>query len=194
MLVLHDRITDGDKKVAIIFAVATLVLVLFSYNSANSSYPVTIPLQAGTMRGMVPLPDIRGDVHVKLLEATYRVPGRAMAMKLEVHNGTDATVRLGEFMAGAIRFMDPDVFVDETLYPENLLAPEGLTVDDNSGIGPDETKVITATATDAAWEIERMSDIIYDPDSQFAGHLHFYDDAGNRSLAIIGGPLIPVFM
>ena len=189
-----ELITPADKKVGIIFVAGTLLVTLFSYSNANSSYPVTIPLQAGTVRGMVPLEGIRGDVHVKVDDATYRVPGRAMTMTLTIHNGGDSAVRLGEFMSGAVRFLDPDVFVDETGYPEDLLAPEGLTVSDNSPIGPDETRTITVTASDAAWEIYRLSDIIYDPDSRFSGHLYFFDDAGNRSLSILDAPLIPSFM
>jgi methane/ammonia monooxygenase subunit B len=189
-----ELITPTDRKVAIAFAAGTLLITLFGYSNANSTYPVTIPLQAGTMRGMVPLQGIMGNVHVKVDDATYRVPGRAMAMTLTIHNGEDKPVRIGEFMSGAVRFMDPDVYVDESGYPEDLLAPEGLTVSDNSPIQPDETRTVTVTASDAAWEIYRLSDIIYDPDSRFAGQLYFFDDAGNRSITIIEGPLIPTFM
>jgi methane/ammonia monooxygenase subunit B len=189
-----ELITPTDRKVAIAFTVGTLVVTLFGYSNANSTYPVTIPLQAGTMRGMVPLEGVMGNVHVKVDDATYRVPGRAMTMTLTIHNGEDSAVRIGEFMAGAVRFMDPDVFVDETGYPEDLLAPEGLTVSDNSPIQPNETRTVTVTASDAAWEIYRLSDIIYDPDSRFAGQLYFFDDAGKRSITVIEGPLIPTFM
>jgi len=189
-----ELITATDRKVAIIFTAGTLLVTLFGYSNANSTYPVTIPLQAGTMRGMVPLEGVMGNVHVKVDDATYRVPGRAMTMTLTIHNGEDSAVRIGEFMAGAVRFMDPDVYVDETGYPEDLLAPEGLTVSDNTPIQPDETRTVTVTASDAAWEIYRLSDIIYDPDSRFAGQLYFFDDAGNRSVTVIEGPLIPTFM
>jgi len=189
-----ELITPADRKVAIAFAVGTLLVTGFGYSNANSTYPVTIPLQAGTMRGMIPLQGVMGDVHVKVDDATYRVPGRAMTMTLTIHNGSDSAVRIGEFMSGAVRFMDPDVYVDETGYPEDLSAPEGLTVSDNSPIQPDKTRTVTVTATDAAWEIYRLSDIIYDPDSRFAGQLYFFDDAGNRSITIIEGPLIPTFM
>ena len=125
-----ELITKGDRKVALAFLFGTLGLTLFGYSNASSEYPVTIPLQAGTMRGMVPLDDQFGDVHVKVEDATYRVPGRAMTMTLTIHNGSDKAVRLGEFMTGAVRFLDADVFVDESGYPEDLLAPEGLTVSD----------------------------------------------------------------
>ncbi len=189
-----ELITGADKKVAIAFAVGTLLVVGFSYSNANSTYPVTIPLQAGTMRGMVPIEGEFGDVHVKVEDAVYRVPGRAMTMTLTIHNGQDSAIRLGEFMTASVRFMDPDVFVDESGYPEDLLAPEGLTVSDNSPIQPDETRTVTVTASDAAWEIYRLSDIIYDPDSRFAGMLFFFDANGKRTITIVDAPLIPSFM
>ena len=50
------------------------------------------------------------------------------------------------------------------------------------------------TASDAAWEVYRLSDIIYDPDSRFAGLLFFFDAAGNRQVTQIDAPLIPSFM
>ena len=189
-----ELITGADRKVALGFLFGTLILVTVGYSGANSEYPVTIPLQAGTMRGMEDVKGEFGDVHVKVEDATYRVPGRAMTMTLTIHNGTDKAVRLGEFMTGAVRFLDSDVLVDESGYPEDLLAPEGLTVSDNSPLQPDETRTVSVTASDAAWEIYRLSDIIYDPDSRFAGMLFFFDADGGRTISIVDAPLIPTFM
>ena len=190
-----ELVTPVDKKVTLAFMIGTLALVLVSYNSANSKFPVTIPLQAGKFRSMPTIGDPRGDVHTTMTEATYRVPGRAMRMVLSVHNGADEPVRLGEFMGGSIRFLNPEVAVDEAEYPENLLAPEGLTVNPDTDIAPGDTAELEIIAADAAWEIERMSDIIYDPDSRMAGILFFYEQgSGDRHMAIIDGPLIPVFM
>jgi len=189
-----ELITDTDKKVTIAFMVGTVVLTGFSYSSANGTYPITIPLQGGVLRDIAPLPDQRGNVHVTVDNATYRVPGRAMKMQLTVHNGSDTGVQLAEFQAGAIRFLDSEVFEDESLYPENVLAPDGLTSTDNSVIAPDETRTFEVTAQDASWEIERMSDIIYDPDSRFGAILWFIGEDGSRQSAILNAPLIPVFM
>ena len=190
-----ELVTPVDKKVTLAFLIGTLALVLVSYNSANSKFPVTIPLQAGKFRSMPTLGNEFGDVHPTLKEATYRVPGRAMRMVLSVHNGADEPVRLGEFMGGSIRFLNPDVAVDEAEYPENLLAPEGLSVTPDTDIAPGETMEIEVIASDAAWEIERMSDIIYDPDSRMAGMLFFYETgSGDRHMSVVDGPLIPVFM
>ena len=189
-----ELITAADKKVCIAFMVGTAVLVMFSYGSANSAYPITVPLQGGVLRDIPSMPDQRGDVHVTVDDSTYRVPGRAMKMTLTIHNGSSTAVQIGEFQAGAIRFLDSAVLEDDTLYPENVLAPDGLTVSDNSPIGPDETRTVEVTAQDASWEIERMADIIYDPDSRYGAILWFIGEDGSRQSAILNAPLIPVFM
>lgn len=188
-----ELVTPLDKKVGMLFGAATILLVIFGYSSAQSKYPVTIPLQAGTMRGIKALEMPAPQVAVSVDEATYRVPGRAMRMVLTVTNNSDRPVQLCEFNTAAVRFMNPAVCEDDTGYPEDLLAEEGLNVD-GGAIGPGETKTINVTASDAAWEVYRLSDIIYDPDSRMGGMLMFYDDAGNRQIVTIDAPLIPTFM
>jgi methane/ammonia monooxygenase subunit B len=189
-----ELVSGADRKVAMGFAAATVVIVVFAMSSANSKYPITIPLQAGTMRGMKPLDDAKSTISVKVDDASYRVPGRAMRMKLTISNSGNSPVRLGEFYTASVRFLDSDVFRDTTGYPEDLLAEDGLEVSDNSPIAPGETRTVEVTASDAAWEVYRLSDIIYDPDSRFAGLLFFFDAAGNRQVTQIDAPLIPSFM
>jgi methane/ammonia monooxygenase subunit B len=184
-------ITDTDKKAGIAFAAVTLVIVLFGYTSANSEYPIAIPLQAGTLGYMTSLPKDES-VTVAVERAEYRVPGRQMSMALRVTNNSDAPIQLGEFQCGAIRFMNAPIAKDDSNYPENILAEEGLQVEDNNAIQPGETRTIKVTATDAAWENERMSDLIYDPDSRFGGMVHFYGGGKKHSISV-GAPIIPVF-
>ena len=115
-------------------------------------------------------------------------------MSLVVTNNGDSAVRLGEFNTASVRFLDADVLEDETGYPDDLLAEEGLTVSDNSPLAPGETRSIEVTASDAAWEVYRLADLIYDPDSRFAGLLFFFDEDGNRQMVKVDAPLIPVFI
>ena len=190
-----DELVSGtDRKVGMGFAAATVLIVIFAMSSANSKYPITIPLQAGTMRGIKPTADEKSAVTVKVEDATYRVPGRAMRMKLTISNHGNSPVRLGEFYTASVRFLDSEVFRDTTGYPEDLLAEDGLSVSDNSPVAPGETRTVEVQASDAAWEVYRLADIIYDPDSRFAGLLFFFDAAGNRSITQIDAPLIPSFM
>jgi methane/ammonia monooxygenase subunit B len=189
-----ELVSAGDRKVAMGFFAGTILLVIFGMSSANSKYPITIPLQAGTMRGMVPIDEKKPTVSVKVEDASYRVPGRAMRMKLTITNSGSAPVRLGEFYTASVRFLDSSVFRDTTGYPEDLLAEDGLNVSDNSPIAPGETRTVEVIASDAAWEVYRLSDIIYDPDSRFAGLLFFFDNAGNRQVTQIDAPLIPSFL
>ncbi|HCW07257.1 MAG TPA: methane monooxygenase/ammonia monooxygenase subunit B, partial [Cytophagales bacterium] len=69
-----------------------------------------------------------------------------------------------------------------------------LTVSDNSPLAPGQTRTVEVTASDAAWEVYRLADLIYDPDSRFAGLLFFTDEAGNRQMVTIDAPLIPSFI
>jgi len=176
------------------FAVGTIAIVAMSMGSTNEKYPVTTPLQAGLLRGIKSIELPAPTVAVKVEDATYRVPGRAMQMTLTVTNNGDSAVRLGEFNTAGVRFLDAAVAQDETGYPDDLLAEEGLTVSDNSPLAPGQSRTIQVTASDAAWEVYRLADLIYDPDSRFAGLLFFYDDAGNRQLVTIDAPLIPTFI
>jgi methane/ammonia monooxygenase subunit B len=187
-------ISATDKKVGLGFAVATIAIVAASMGTTNEKYPVTTPLQAGLLRGMKPIEMPESTVSVKVDDASYRVPGRAMQMTLTVTNNGDSAIRLGEFNTAGVRFLDPAVSQDETAYPDDLLAEEGLTVSDNSPLAPGETRTIEVTASDAAWEVYRLADLIYDPDSRFAGLLFFYDAEGNRQMIMIDAPLIPSFI
>ena len=133
-------------------------------------------------------------VSVVVEDASYRVPGRAMQMTLTLTNNGDSSVRLGEFMTASVRFLDGDVYQDDSGYPADLLAENGLSSSDNSPLAPGETRTVEVTASDAAWEVYRLSDLIYDPDSRFAGLLFFFDEAGNRQMIMVDAPLIPVFI
>lgn len=189
-----EIVNPTDRKVGALFAAATILIVVAAMSSTNGKYPITIPLQAGTMRGMKPIDEKKPTVSVKVEDATYRVPGRAMRMKLTVTNNGSAAIRLGEFYTASVRFLDSDVYRDTTGYPEDLLAEDGLTVSDNSPLAPGATRTVEVQASDAAWEVYRLADIIYDPDSRFAGLLFFFDDAGNRQIVQVDAPLIPSFM
>lgn len=199
----HIAVTSGkadtlisatDKKVAIGFAVGTLALLMYGMGSTNEKYPITTPLQAGLMRGIKPIEMPETSVAVKVEDATYRVPGRAMQMTLTITNNGDSAIRLGEFNTASVRFLDADVLEDESGYPDDLLAEEGLTVSDNSPIAPGESRTVEVTASDAAWEVYRLADLIYDPDSRFAGLLFFFDEDGNRQMVMVDAPLIPSFI
>jgi len=184
-----------DRTLGFLMLFIALGVTLGGYIWANNKWPVTLPLQSA--REFVrPLPDESNKVQVERKRATYRVPGRAMNMELEVTNTTDQPVRLGEFATATVRFINPVVGVmDDTTasYPDDILAEEGLTVDDNSPIAPGETRVINVRAQDAAWENERLSSLIFDPDSRFGGLLFFYGPDGTRHISDVGGVLVPQF-
>ena len=190
----NTLVTPLDKKVTLAFAVGTIAIIAVSMGATNEKFPITTPLQAGLLRGMKTIELPVATVAVKVEDATYRVPGRAMQMTLTITNNGDSPVRLGEFNTAGVRFLDPAVSEDESGYPDDLLAEEGLTVSDNSPIAPGQSRTVQVTASDAAWEVYRLADLIYDPDSRFAGLLFFYDAAGNRQMITVDAPLIPTFI
>jgi len=187
-------ISAADKKVALGFAVGTIAIIAMTMASTNEKFPITTPLQAGLLRGIKSIDMPVPTVAVKIEDATYRVPGRAMQMTMTITNNGDSAIRLGEFNTAGVRFMDAAVAQDESGYPDDLLAEEGLTVSDNSPLAPGQSRTVQVTASDAAWEVYRLADLIYDPDSRFAGLLFFYDEAGNRQMVTIDAPLIPTFI
>ncbi|NOU12908.1 MAG: methane monooxygenase/ammonia monooxygenase subunit B [Methylococcaceae bacterium] len=187
-------ITSTDKKVGIAFTAGTIALVAWALAATNEKFPVTTPLQAGLLRNMKTFELPARTISVKVEDATYRVPGRAMQMTLTITNNGDSAVRLGEFNTAGVRFLDPAVYEDQSNYPDDLLAEEGLTVSDNSPLKPGQSRTVQVTASDAAWEVYRLADLIYDPDSRFAGLLFFSDESGNRQMVTVDAPLIPTFI
>ena len=71
----------------------------------------------------------------------YKVPGRELTIQVKVSNNTGEPLRLGEYTAAGLRFLNPDVFTQKPEFPDYLLADRGLSVD-NTPIAPGETKEI----------------------------------------------------
>ena len=199
-MVAAGRGDELNGKADKIFSAVMLVLAIsftgYGYSYADAKWPVTLPLQSSQIQ-IEPLPLDPQQVSVKLAAAEYRVPGRSMKMELKVTNNTDTPVRLGEFNTATVRFINPKIgFMDRSSrnWPDYLMAENGLTVEDNTPIMPGETRIIKVEAADAAWETERLSTLIYDPDSRFGGLLFFYDANGKRHIADVGGVLVPRFI
>lgn len=127
-----------------------------------------------------------------MIEARYRIPGRSFKVEFEIENHGNSAVKIGEFAAGNLRFINSEVLSVEPQDSHDLVAADALRVEGGS-IPPGEKKSITIYADDALWETERMTTMIASPDAVVAGLLHFFDEKGNRSLVEFGGPMIPVF-
>jgi methane/ammonia monooxygenase subunit B len=184
-------VSQGDRVMAAVLLITTLVLVTGTYYYAEAKYPVTIPLQTGPLEVepmIVPRP-----VDVKVERATYEIPGRTVYMNLKITNRLDKPVQVGEFNSANVRFINPGVGKVEKGYPREMMADAGLKVEPAGPINPGETKTLKITAADAAWETEGLANLISDPDSRFGGLMFFYDSAGGRHQTSIGGPLLPVF-
>ncbi len=188
-------ITRTDQRVAVTLLIVVLVLTIGSAMLAEKQYPRTIPLQAGVAI-IPPLPEAPS-VGVDMLDGRYFIPGRTVIAKMRVTNTSERPIRLGEFTSANLRFLDRTVAgVDdgtEDNFPQDLIANAALEISDNSPLAPGESRVISLEATDAAWELERLSSLLDDPDSTLGALLFFYDDAGNRYISELFGSMIPVF-
>lgn len=189
----NEIITPKDKRFGGIWLAASMLALLFFYASANSQFPRTLPMQAGLLKGIAPFDEELPLVTTRYGGGTYKVPGRELSIKLRVANHSSEPVRVGEFTTAGLRFLNPDVITTRPEYPDYLMAERGLSVNDPSPIAPGETKDLIVTVQDARFDIERLSDLAYDTDSQFGGLLFLYGPSGKRHKVEIGGPVIPKF-
>lgn len=187
-----DMITPVQRTIGLVLLIGTMVVVVWSYYNAHAQYPVTIPLQSGQIT-IPALPDAARGVNVEMIDAKYRVPGRALEFVIKVTNDTNSPIRLGEFTSANIRWMNPEVSIAEPADSHDPVAMNGLKYE-GGYVYPGEVKLLKVTCTDAAWETYRLAKLIYDPDSRFGGLIFFFDDEGNRSVVAVGGPLVPVFI
>lgn len=183
-----------DRKMGTAVLIFTLVVVLVGYLAAEGRHPVSVPLQAGETK-IKPLPIKPNPFSVEVTHAEYDVPGRALRLVLHATNNGTEPVSIGEFTTAGIRFLnktgqmrnlDPE-------YPAELVAQEGLTSDHDGPINPGETVDIHVESKDVLWEVQRLVDILHDPDQRFAGLLMSFTESGERLINSISAPVIPVF-
>jgi methane/ammonia monooxygenase subunit B len=164
--------------------------------STNSKYPRTSALQGGRVR-VAPVDPDPEQVVVRPVKGVYQVPGRSLQVTLKVTNRTANPVRLGEFTAANLRFVNRDVPAAvaglPAGYPEDLVARSGLVVTPDEPIAPGETREIQVEAADSAWETERLASLMGNPDSSYGALLFFFDPQGKRTVSEVSGPAIPNF-
>ena len=190
-------ITRTDMIVTAVLMVVTIGLVIGGYQWVENKYPRTIRLQGGRAT-VEPLPISKDHVALSLERAEYDVPGRSMRLVIRVSNETPEPVQLGEFTTANVRFLNPAVAAAranlDADYPEDLVFPTSLTTDNDDPIAPGETRTIHVDATDAAWETERLTSLLNDPDSRLGGLFFFFDAKDNRYITSVYGPVIPKFL
>ncbi|MGK2915774.1 MAG: bacterial ammonia monooxygenase, subunit AmoB, partial [Porticoccaceae bacterium] len=187
----NELITKRDFIGSAIFFTLTLAIMLTGYLWAEKKYPITIPLQTGkvAVEGlMIPT----GRLVIDVDSATYQLAGRSLTMHMRMTNKSDRPLRIGEFATANIRFINPGVAEGRIVDGEEMVAREGLKVSVDV-INPGQTVDVVLAAEDALWEQYRMTGLIYDPDSRFAGMVFYYDDKGKRYFQEVGGPILPNF-
>ena len=190
----EEVITPQERLVGAVTLGATLLIVIIFYSIAASTYPNTIPLQAGDFRNIQAIDEPPSPVQIKFLGGTYKVPGRELVANFKITNTGKEPLKIGEFYTAGLRFLNPDVYTTKVEYPDYLLAERGLSVSDPSPLQPGETKDLTLTIQDARWDTERLSGLAYDVDSSFAGLLFFFTPSGERYPVEVSGAVIPTFL
>lgn len=190
----EEVITPQERMVGAITLGAMLLIVIIFYSIAASSYPNTIPLQAGDFRNIQAIDEPPSPVQIKFLGGSYKVPGRELVANFKITNTGKEPLKIGEFLTAGLRFLNPDVYTTKVEYPDYLLAERGLSVSDPSPIQPGETKDLTVSIQDARWDTERLSGLAYDVDSSFAGLLFFFSPSGERYPVEVSGAVIPTFL
>jgi methane/ammonia monooxygenase subunit B len=192
----EELTTRSDRIWGAVFLVGTIFAVYAGFQWAEAKYPHTIPLQAGEAR-VEPLPLDNRAVNVDVKRATYDVPGRSMKISVDVRNDGATSVQVGELMIANLRFVNRALPVAmaavDSNFPKELVPPSGLKLDDARPIAPGEVRRLMLDATDAAWEVERLTSLINDPDNRIGGLLFLYDSNGKRDIANVSGPIVPVF-
>jgi len=187
----NELMTKKDFVAGSIFFTATLSLILGGYIWAEHKYPITIPLQTGLVE-VEPIEIPTGGLEVEVDHATYDLAGRSLSMKLKLTNNSDSPLRIGEFLTANIRFLNPDINEGEIYEGEEMVSKNGLTVSVDT-IQPGQTVDVELVASDALWEQYRMTGLIHDPDSRFAGMIFYYDENGERYFQEVGGAVLPNF-
>ncbi len=185
-------ITLQDMIVAFGFFLFTLVSITALYFWTQERFPITTPLQTSTFDVPI-IHEQYKPLDIYMVQARYRIPGRSFRVTLDITNNSKHTYRIGEFSTANLRFINKAVLGDIKPKDESdLMATSGLFIEGGE-IRAGETTRITLYADDALWETYRLTSLIYDPDSRFAGMLFFYDENNQRIQYEIGGPMLPVF-
>jgi methane/ammonia monooxygenase subunit B len=181
-----------DKKMGAIFMVLTFAIVWGGYRYTETKHPYTVPIQAGESK-VQPMAVKPNPIAIKVMDANYDVPGRALRVTMNITNSGDRPIRIGEFTTAGVRFINRVGlrYLDRN-YPRELIAT-GLSLDNDTPIQPGETRVVNMEAKDALWEVQRLMALLGDPESRFGGLLMTWDDTGDRNVNSIAGAVIPVF-
>lgn len=187
----NTMITRRDFLAGGVFFTVSMVLILAGYLWAEHKYPVTIPLQTGKVE--VPgRPVPSGPLVVEVENANYELAGRSLTMRMTLANEGDSPIEIREFITANIRFINGPASAAGVVEGEELVAGDSLHPS-VSTIAPGQRIDVVLRAEDSLWETQRMTGLIHDPDSRFAGLLIYRDAEGKRYYQEVGGSILPKF-
>ncbi|MCK5435939.1 MAG: methane monooxygenase/ammonia monooxygenase subunit B, partial [Nitrosomonadaceae bacterium] len=144
----EPMIDPADTRMGWIFLILTFALVWGGYRYTENKHPYTIPIQAGETK-IKPLPVKPNPIAIKVTNANYDVPGRALRVTMMITNSGDEAVRIGEFTTAGVRFINKvGLKYLDRFYPRELVAT-GLSLANPTPIEPGETREVKMEAKDA---------------------------------------------
>ena len=189
-----ELVTPQDRNISKVLLVAVPIIVLTANQITANQYSNTIPLQTGIDQ-ILPLPARVNTeaVVIDTVKAELNVSNRSLKMRVKISNNTDKPLEIGEFTTANVRFINPNKSDQGQNLDRPLVAPEGLSLSDNTSIQPGETRELTLTAQDALWESQSLLGLINDADSHIGGLLFLYDSDGKRYITSIAAATVPIF-
>ena len=188
-------VTNLDRNIAKIILVTVPVVVFAASSITQSNHPTSIPLQTALDRIEPLTQEVNTQVKVKVLKAEYHVSARSMVLTVNIHNDSSTSLRIGEFSAANLRFLNADL--EQPSQRQNEIDPmtinDSLHVSDKTPIAPGETRILTFDATDANWKNEKFDGLVNDSDSRLGGLLFFYGEDGTRLITSISAAVLPRF-
>ena len=133
---------------------------------------------------MVRVEVLRSKIPVTVLDAKL-LPNGSLVLQIRVSNHSDRMVKLGEMTVGAVRFLNPRVFLVVPAYPKPLVKPEALSVEfDPIVVGEARNLTLTVADFGAAVQLEPSEGRATE---RLDGALSFYGPRGERTVSAVSG-------
>jgi len=175
-------ITRRELAFSAVLGVATVATIAVGWLVTREQYPVTIPHQV--IRVDIPRPEQpKRFVTVEATESRYDPSIDTLTMDVTVTNNGSTPVTIDEFTTSTLVFQNAELSPDAEL--RLISEPAGA-------IAPGETRTITLTMANEAWERTRLMDF-QQPQLRVGGILIFRNAEGVRNVISVSPSLRPVF-
>ena len=175
----------GHRSLQALFVSGTVAALL----AANHFGAFDPGLFGKRLQGSVtiePLPEPISPIAAEIKEASYSIPGRALALRISVRNDTETALTLAALTTSYVEFTNPDnqwgARVRQQASRQHLVVRGGP-------IEAGKTAMLEVLAQDVIWETERLADLEPSRVHRFSGLLQFFTPKGDRIMAETAGSM-----